>query len=276
MLNKAILAALYPRAPQAHLDAFAAKAAETLDRFGIAKSDNRLHFFLAQIGHESGGLTIVEENMNYRAERIAEVWPGRFASAAAAKPFERNPEKLANNVYADRMGNGPPESGDGFRFRGRGYIQITGRDGYQNVGKIAKLPLEANPEMAAAPEHALLVACAFWQWKDLNPHCDAADFEKVTRRINGGLVGLADRRAWLDKVRRAFAVPPDAAHQPAAADAIAIQRALLARGYPEVGAADGDIGPRTISAITRFRHKNGLPPGLIDKPLRVALGLPPG
>ena len=274
MLNKATLTALYPRAAQSHLDAFAAQAPEVLARFGLAKSDNRLHFFLAQIGHESGGLTIVEENMSYRAERIAEVWPKRFASAADAKPFERNPEKLANNVYANRMGNGPPESGDGFRFRGRGYIQVTGRDGYRNVGGIAKLPLEVNPEMAAAPEHALLVACAFWQWKDLNPHCDAADFEKVTRLINGGLVGLADRRAWLDKVRRSYAVPPDAAHQPAAADAIAIQRALLAKGYVEVGAADGDIGPRTIAAITRFRQKNGLPPGLIDKRLRAALGLP--
>jgi putative chitinase len=274
MLTKAILAVLYPRAAQAHLDAFAAKAPEVLAGFGLTKSDNRLHFFLAQIGHESGGLTIVEENMNYRAERIAEVWPKRFASAAAAKPFERNPEKLANNVYANRMGNGPPESGDGFRFRGRGYIQITGRDGYRNVGDIAKLPLEANPDMAAAPEHALLVACAFWQWKGLNAHCDAADFEKVTRLINGGLVGLADRRAWLDKVRRSFAVRPDAAHQPAAADAIAIQRALIAKGFTEVGAADGDIGPRTIAAITRFRHKNGLPAGLIDNRLRAALGVP--
>jgi putative chitinase len=274
MLNKAILTALFPRAPQAHLDAVAAKAPEVLARFGLAKSDNRLHFFLAQIGHESGGLTIVEENVSYRAERIVEVWPKRFATAAEARPFERNPEKLANNVYANRMGNGPPDSGDGFRFRGRGYIQITGRDGYRNVGKIAKLPLEANPDMAAAPEHALLVACAFWQWKGLNPHCDAADFEKVTRLINGGLVGLADRRAWLDKVRRSFAVRPDDAHQPPAAEAIAIQRALIAKGFTEVGAADGDIGPRTIAAITRFRQKNGLPPGLIDKQLRVALGVP--
>jgi putative chitinase len=274
MLNNSTLIALYPRAPEVHLDAFAARAQELLQRFGIAESENRLHFFLAQIGHESGGLTIAEENMNYRAERIAEVWPSRFPTVAAAKPFERNPKKLANYVYANRMGNGPPESGDGFRFRGRGYMQITGRDGYRQVGAIADLPLDTNPELAAAPEHALLVACAFWAWKGLNPHCDTGDFVKVTRIINGGLNGLNDRRAWLDKARRTFAVPPELEHQPPAAEIIAIQRALRAGGYVELGAADGLIGPRTIAAITRFRLDNGLPGGLIDKRLRVALGLP--
>lgn len=271
MLTEAVLRELYPRAPAAHIEAFARRSGELLPRFEIDRGPARLQFLLAQIGHESGGLTVSEENMSYRAERICEVWPSRFPTVASARPFERNPERLANRVYADRMGNGPESSGDGFRFRGRGYIQITGRDGYRNVGRIAGIDLESQPERAMAPEDALLVACAFWRWKDLNELCDTGDIEKVTRRINGGLVGITDRKAWLDKVRRVLAEPPAA--QPAAAEVIAVQRALQARRYTEIGAADGVIGPRTIAAITRFRQDNGLPPGEIDAQLERALGV---
>ncbi len=273
MLTLDLLRSLYPRAAEDHLQAFAARAPDLFERFGFGKSDLCLHFFLAQVGHESGGLTVTSENMSYSAKRIAEVWPGRFDSEDSARAFANKPDKLANNVYANRMGNGPPESGDGFRYRGRGYIQITGRDGYRNVGTIAKLDLEGSPDLAAAPEQALLVACAFWEWKKLNELCKTGDFVAVTRRINGGTTGLADRKAWLDKVRRAFAEPPDAEDQPPAAVAIAIQRALQARGFREVGAADGIVGPRTLAAITRFRHENGLPPGGIDNRLRKELGV---
>lgn len=273
MLTAEIVRELYPRATPAHIAAFAAQNGGCFKDSEIDRGASRLPFFLAQIGHESGGMTVTEENMSYRAERIREVWPRRFPTVASARPFERNPERLANRVYANRMGNGSEASGDGFRYRGRGYIQITGRDGYRNVGRIAGIDLERQPERAFAPADALQVACAFWRWKKLNELADTGDFVAVTRRINGGTVGLVDRRAWLDKVRRVLARPPALAAQPPAAEVIAVQRALQARRFTEVGAADGVIGPRTIAAITRFRQQQGLGEGLIDERLKAALGI---
>jgi len=258
---------LYPRASGAVLTAFAAQAPELFAEFGIDRLRIRQEFFLAQVGHESGGLTITEENMNYSAERLTVVWPSRFPSVAAAAPFARNPEKLANKVYSNRMGNGPPESGDGFRFRGRGCIQITGRDGYRQVGARAGIDLVAQPERAAAVADQLRVACAFWKWKDLNPLCDSGDFVAVTKRINGGTIGMQDRLAWLDKVRRVLATPLIPAQPPAVETVRAVQIALRARGFSSIGTADGDLGPKTAAAITLFRQRNGLGDGLIDAAL---------
>jgi putative chitinase len=139
------------------------------------------------------------------------------------------------------------------------------------VGAIAGLDLVNQPELVASPDHALHVACAFWEWKGLNKHCDSGDYEAVTRRVSGGLLGLQDRKAWLDKVRRVLASPPAPENQPPPALVVAVQRALQKKGYTEIGAADGDIGPRSIAAITRFRLAQGLPAGLIDKKLFTAL-----
>ncbi|MDX2102734.1 MAG: peptidoglycan-binding protein [Alphaproteobacteria bacterium] len=266
-----LLTQLYPRASDAHLSAVAGQATDVLGRFDLLARDIRVHFLLAQIGHETAGLTLLEEGLSYSAEGIVKTWPKRFSSPAEAAPFARNPEKLANQVYAGRMGNGAPASGDGFRFRGRGYIQLTGRDAYRAVGEIAGLQLEASPDLAIDPQHALTVVAAFWQWKNLNPVCDTGDFDAVSRKISGGAIGAADRRHWLDKVRRAFAAPVPADQQPAANLVVAVQRALRAKRYVEVGAADGQIGPRTLAAITRFRAANGLPAGVIDDALLRAL-----
>jgi putative chitinase len=215
----------------------------------------------------------MEENLNYAAERLCAVWPSRFPNLDAAQLCSRNPQSIANTVYCGRMGNGPIESGDGWRYRGRGYIQLTGRDAYRSVGIIANLELEDTPDLASQPANALLVACSFWQWKNLNEICSTGDFIKVTRRINGGTHGMADRNAWLDKVRRILNDPPDIAAQPSAEEVIALQRALQSRGYREIGAADGLIGPRTLSAIRRFRQMNDLGPGLVDAQLKASLGL---
>ncbi|MBI1179946.1 MAG: glycoside hydrolase family 19 protein [Alphaproteobacteria bacterium] len=273
MLSIDIVRALYPRAPREHVDAFAAQNGGLFAQYGISDKPLRLQHFLAQIGHESGGLTIMEENMNYRAERLREVWPSRFTDMALANRCAGNPELLANTVYCDRMGNGNSASGDGWRYRGRGYIQITGRDGYRNVGAQAGLDLEGNPDLAFAPDRALAVACGFWRWKDLNTVSDTGDFVAVTRRINGGINGLADRKAWFDKVRRVLGAPVPMDEQPDAPDVVAIQRRLQALGYRELGAADGIIGPRTAAAITRFRHDKGLGNGMVDAALLQALGL---
>ena len=263
---------LYPRAPDDHIESFAARSDELLARFDITASPTRLEYFLAQIGHESGGLTITTENLNYSAPRLCQVWPTRFADLDAASEFAGNPEKLANNVYASRMGNGSPESGDGWRYRGRGYIQITGRDGYESVGDIAGLDLVGEPDLASTAEQALLVACSFWEWKNINLLCEPGGFAPVTRRINGGTNGMADRRQWLGKVTRVLGHDPATMEEPTTAEIIDVQRALQDAGYSEVGAADGLMGPRTRSAIQQFRRDNGLPSGLIDDALKRALG----
>ncbi len=271
MVTRAQLKELYPRATDPLLDAMAGQIGGLFQQFGISKTPQRTQYFLAQMGHESGGGTVREENMNYRAARICEVWPSRFKSIAAATPFANNPAKLANSVYADRMGNGPPASGDGFQYRGRGLIQITGRDGYRNVGRIANLDLIGNPSLAFDPQHALLIACAFWQWKDLNTVCDGGNFVSVTRRINGGTVGLADRRAWLDKVQRVLAPSAGAASRMSAEKIREVQLALRARGFDGVGAADGLVGPKTMAAVAEFRRQNGMPEGGIDDALMTKL-----
>jgi putative chitinase len=199
MLNVELLRRLYPSAPDEILAHFASASGTVLPEFGISAGANRIHFFLAQIGHESGGLRVQEENLNYSAERMTKVWPSRFPTVASAMPFARNPEALANKVYGGRLGNEQP--GDGFKYRGRGFIQVTGKDGYRQVSRFAGLDLVAHPDFASNPVHSLRVACAVWRWKELNPICDRGDFVAVTKRINGGTIGLQDRREWLSKVK---------------------------------------------------------------------------
>lgn len=205
MVTEAQLRRLFPMAKDATVKAFAAKSPALFREFALDKKRIRIEYFIAQIAHETGGLTRSVENLSYTAQRLTEIWPSRFPTIAAAQPFANNPEKLANKVYANRMGNGPPESGDGYRYRGRGYIQITGKDGYRNTGSRAGIDLVAHPEKAIETAVALRVACAYWQWRDINPFCDVRDFKEVTRRINGGLTGYDDRLLWLEKVRRALA-----------------------------------------------------------------------
>jgi putative chitinase len=193
---------LFPNAKEATVKTFAAKSEALFKEFGISGKAIRKQYFLAQIAHETAGLTRSVENLNYSAERLTKIWPSRFPTIESARLFANNPEKLANRVYSNRMGNGPPESGDGYRYRGRGYIQITGKDGYRQTGLRAGIDLVANPERAVATQDALRVACAFWKWKELNPLCDQREFKEVTRRINGGLIGYDDRLEWLQKVRQ--------------------------------------------------------------------------
>ena len=159
----------------------------------------RVSAFLAQIAHESAELTRLEENLNYRAETLQRVWPSRFPTLVEAELYARNPEKIANFVYGGQLGNGPAESGDGWRYRGRGLLQVTGRANYRAcsiaiAGDADTLLL--NPELLAAPEYAAESAGWFWNLRGLNVYADRGDFEGITRRINGGLNGLVDRVAY--------------------------------------------------------------------------------
>lgn len=273
MISAAQVAALFPRAAPDHQAAVIARGPALFDKLGI--KGLRLHFLLAQLGHESAGLTRVEEGLNYSAARLVAVFPSRFPNVAAAAPFANNPQKLANSIYGGRLGNGPAASGDGFRFRGRGYIQITGRENYAKIGAIAGVDIIADPDAAASADHALEIACGYWTSRKINAIADTGDFVAVTRAINGKLIGLDDRRAWLDKVIRVIAPPARAALAalPPAATVVAVQRALQKRGYASIGAADGDPGPRTMAAVTEFRRRNNLPVGGIDAALLKALDI---
>ncbi len=264
---------LFPRAAAAHVAAFLEQHEALFKASGLDKNAFRLHFFLAQIGHESDGLTLGRENMNYSAKRLTEVWPSRFKTLDAAEPFAHQPEKLGNFVYAKRNGNGDAASGDGYRFRGRGYVQLTGREGYAAVGKLCKLNLIADPDLAMAPENALKVALGFWTWKAANAVCDTGDFSAVTKMVNGGVIGMADRQAWLDKIRVILAEPPPKKDQPNTATIIRVQKTLRAIGYTAIGAADGFYGSKTAVAIADYRLKNKLSTGFIDDKLLKALAI---
>lgn len=272
MVTASQITALFPAASAAHRASFAAKNEALFSQFGVTTA-NRLHFFLAQIGHESGGLSIADEGLSFSAERLVQVFRNRFPTIADAAPFARNPQKFANTVYGNRMGNGPASSGDGFRFHGRGYMQLTGREGYRKVGALTGLALETDPDLVKAPDNALLVALGFWKLKAANAACDAGDFKQVTKIVNGGTIGMADRLAWLDKVRRVLIPPPPKKLQPSKPLNILVQQALRAKGFTGIGAADGVIGARTTAAIFDFRQREGLGDGLLDDALLAALGI---
>jgi putative chitinase len=165
-------------------------------RFGIVTTQRMAHW-LGQIAHESSALTHLEENLNYSAERLQAIFPGHFQNREMAEKYARQPSMIASKVYANRMGNGTEESGDGWRFRGRGPIQITGRENYVKCGKALGFKLENCPETLLLPGNGSLSAGWFWDSCGLNDLADADNIEKITRRINGGLNGLDDRiRCW--------------------------------------------------------------------------------
>ena len=154
---------------------------------------------MAQVLHESGGLTILIESMNYSAERMMVVWPSRFPTLQSAKPYAHNPEKLANKVYANRMGNGNEQSGDGYRFIGRGLMQVTGREDYAKYGKLVGASLVTNPDLASSAAYTLKIAAEEWKAKGCNQWADADNITKITQLINGGQTGIAERKEWFKK-----------------------------------------------------------------------------
>ncbi|TAN62984.1 MAG: glycoside hydrolase family 19 protein [Magnetospirillum sp.] len=211
MLTADILRAALPAARPTDIARFATPLAEACAEWNI-DTPLRLAAFLAQIAHESGQLRTVIENLNYSAEALLRVFPRHFDAAGAAA-YARQPERIAARVYANRMGNGDEASGDGWRYRGRGLIQITGHDNYAACGTALGLGLDliAQPELLEQPAAAARSAAWFWHRHDLNRLADARDIETITRRINGGLTGLDDRRACYARACAALEV----SHEPA-------------------------------------------------------------
>lgn len=185
---------IMPRAPRPWLEVMATE----LPKHDI-DSLYEVASFVAQIAHESVELTHLEENLNYSAERLMQVWPRRFTSFEFAQRYEHNAARLANYVYANRLGNGDEASGDGHAFRGRGPIQITGRRNYAECGRWIGEDLINQPYLLLRPEPGIQSAIWFWRANNLDELDDDADVRLETRRINGGETGLAHRQAILDR-----------------------------------------------------------------------------
>jgi len=176
-------------------DSVIAQLPDTIAKFEL-NTPLRLAHFLAQAGHESGGFRATTENLNYSAKGLQGIFKKYFPTETLAKECERKPEKIANIVYASRMGNGPKDSGDGYKFRGRGYIQLTGRINYTAFDNVVADDILANPDLVAT-KYPLLSAAWFFHRNSLHKMADEGATEavvtKVTKRVNGGTIGLADR-----------------------------------------------------------------------------------
>lgn len=153
----------------------------------------RVAAFLAQCAHESGGFVFLKENLNYKAPSLRKVFPKYFQDDATASAYANKPEKIANRVYANRMGNGDESSGDGWRYCGRGLIQLTGKDNYTFFAASLDIPVEEASEYLQTFEGAVQSACFFWEQNSLNKWADSGDILTLTKRINGGTIGLEDR-----------------------------------------------------------------------------------
>jgi putative chitinase len=193
---------LAPSARSSYREAFQ-NGQPVLDRFAISETTLRVAHFMAQVLHESGGLTDQIESLNYSAERLPRVWPRRFRPLGPLDPaaFAHNQQRLGNEVYGGRMGNTGPN--DGFTYRGRGLLQLTGKESYQEATEILQASDPAAPDFVATPDAVfsaqwcLAVAAAKWAAKGCSAFADEDNIRRVTFAINGGLIGIADRTEWL-------------------------------------------------------------------------------
>ena len=165
---------------------------DTFAQFGIV-TPRQQAAFIGQCGHECGNFKVLEENLNYRAETLMKLWPKRFPTLEVANVYAKNPKKIANKVYADRMGNRDEASGDGYRFRGRGCIQLTGHANYYHAGKALGVDFVKEPDLVATPKYAALTAGWFWSTHGCNDLAEAQNWTGLTKKINGGTIGLQDR-----------------------------------------------------------------------------------
>lgn len=191
ILSRDQLAQLIPGNP--YVDYWHSAMDRCLPDYDI-NTPQRIAMFVAQCAHESGNFRVLKENLNYKAESLTKVWPRYFPSIDVARQYAHNQEAIANRAYASRMGNGPESSGDGWRYCGRGLIQLTGKDNYTRFAMSIETPVEEIPAYLGTFEGAVQSACWFWETNNLNQWCDQGDVMTVTKKINGGTLGLADRQ----------------------------------------------------------------------------------
>ena len=237
---------------------------------------DRVAGFIAQCAHESNNFKVIKENLNYSAKGLNAVFPKYFVRAGRdAQAYHRQPEKIANVVYAGRMDNGDTASGDGWRFRGRGVIQLTGRHNYTKFGETLGYTAEQSIKYLKTKKGALESACWFWKANNINKYADKQDITGMTKRINGGTIGLADRKkhyAHALEVLGGKWEPPAFVHSTVKKGSKgetvkAVQKALGA-------SADGVFGPGTEAAVIAWQKSRGLvPDGIVGKATLAAMGI---
>lgn len=273
--------ALFPRAPQSVIDAFASPLGEAvLNKAGITHTKTRLAYALANVEHECGGFTIpkLTENIGYTAKRMAQVWPNRFSSAAAVQArYGVAPGwqlKAFDDIYGNRMGNRPGTS-DGSRYIGRGGPQITGRDGYRNVGERCGLNLVDNPEMACLPVHQPAILAGFWEWKGMNRYADSGNWAGAVKAWNGGTNGMADRAAQmkgnrpiLDRLETFASVAPALDRVPGPpVDRPTVTKAPQTKTVTQIGVATGGA-----AAAVQVHKSHGWPGVLVVVAVALVIG----
>ena len=239
-------------------------------------SKHRVAAFIAQCAHESNKFKVIEENLNYSADGLNKIFPKYFERAGRdAQEYHRQPEKIANVVYANRMDNGDTASGDGWRFRGRGVIQLTGRHNYTKFGETLGYTAEQAIKYLKSKKGALESACWFWKTNGLNKWADKQDVVGMTKRINGGTIGLEDRKKRykhaLEVLGGSWSPPPfvhSTVKKGSKGETVkAVQKAL---GI----SADGDFGPGTEAAVIAWQKSRGLvPDGIVGKATLAAMGI---
>ena len=202
-ITKEQLQSFFEDTDESIIDSYVDPLNKAFDVYDI-NTQERVSMFLAQVGHESGGLVHTSENLNYKAERLAVIFPKYFRNVDP-NDYARNPEKIANRVYSSRMGNGDEASGDGYKFRGRGLIQLTGRSNYQSFADDIEMDIDDAVEYLGTPEGAAMSAAWFWNKNGLNRFADTGDVVTTTKRINGGTNGLADRTELYNEALTVFA-----------------------------------------------------------------------
>jgi putative chitinase len=271
-LKKEHLAALIPG--NKNVDAWHAALVDVLPKYGIT-TERRMAHFVSQCAHESNNFNSLEENLNYSEKSLLAVFGRYFGSAPkrSAAEYARKPEMIANYVYQDefrkyKMGN--TQSGDGWRFRGRGLKQLTGRENYTGFGKFMGMTAEQAADYVATPKGAVESACWFWDTKKLNNIADTDDVVKMTKEINGGNIGLADRQARYKKAMEVFGSPVSVAdaHDDDDNDMDVSDIGTLRKGSRGDGVkmmqealgvgADGAFGPGTERALKAWQAANGL------------------
>jgi putative chitinase len=198
MIDLNLLQSLCPRTKITVLGQYAPPLNDVMNYYEM-DSPQRIAGFLSQIIHESGAFNLTKENLNYSADGLRKTFGKYFPTMELANQYARQPEKIANRVYANRMHNGDEASGDGYRFCGRGLIQITGRENYTKFAAALDMSLDSCVMYMETPEGACSSAGWFWDTNQLNTYCDSGDFITLTKRINGGTNGLDDRRRVYDQ-----------------------------------------------------------------------------
>lgn len=238
---------------------------KVLDKYQI-NTTNRLAGFLAQCGHESVDFTILKENLNYGAKGLMGTFKKYFPDEATALKYERKPEMIANRVYANRMNNGDEASGDGYKYRGRGAIQLTGKDNYTRFAAAIGKSIDETIAYLETLDGAIESACWFWKTNGLNEICDKDDIVLMTKRINGGTIGLEDRTNHYKHNKAVLG----GGHAPAPAEdnttevvlelcKIGSKNATVKLIQEKLGlTADGDFGPGTEKAVKAWQAANGL------------------